>query len=62
MLRDGGVYLITGGLGGIGLGLAEQLTRHCRAKLVLMGRTGLPPAAQWDAIVAGTVPVAEECP
>jgi phthiocerol/phenolphthiocerol synthesis type-I polyketide synthase E len=38
-LRQGGVYLITGGLGGIGLTLAEDLARRCQAKLVLVSRT-----------------------
>ncbi|HEX6899308.1 MAG TPA: SDR family NAD(P)-dependent oxidoreductase [Thermoanaerobaculia bacterium] len=40
--RDQGVYLITGGLGGIGLVLAEELARSVRARLVLTGRSGLP--------------------
>jgi amino acid adenylation domain-containing protein len=47
-LREGGVYLITGGLGGIGLVLAEYLAEHARAKLVLIGRSGLPPKSKWD--------------
>ncbi len=37
-LREGGVYLITGGLGGIGFALAEHLAKSVRAKLVLVGR------------------------
>lgn len=41
-LRENGVYLITGGLGGVGLKLAEYLARSVRAKLVLIGRSGLP--------------------
>ena len=45
--RTGGVYLITGGLGGIGLHTAAHLARH-RAKLVLVGRRGLPPRNVWD--------------
>lgn len=48
-LRDRGVYLITGGLGGIGLVLAESLARSARARLVLVGRNGLPARHQWDA-------------
>jgi acyl transferase domain-containing protein len=40
--REGGVYLITGGLGGIGATLAEDLARTARAKLVLVGRTARP--------------------
>jgi amino acid adenylation domain-containing protein len=47
-LRERGVYLITGGLGGIGLVLAESLARAVRARLVLIGRTGLPPREQWQ--------------
>ncbi|HAA26624.1 MAG TPA: hypothetical protein DCE56_01750, partial [Cyanobacteria bacterium UBA8553] len=34
-LREEGVYLITGGLGGIGLVLAEYLAHTVRAKLIL---------------------------
>ncbi|MER7418914.1 SDR family NAD(P)-dependent oxidoreductase [Micromonospora peucetia] len=47
-LRDGGRYLITGGLGGIGITLAEDFARRARAKLVLLARSGLPPREQWD--------------
>jgi acyl transferase domain-containing protein/thioesterase domain-containing protein/NAD(P)-dependent dehydrogenase (short-subunit alcohol dehydrogenase family)/acyl carrier protein len=46
-LREGGVYLITGGLGGIGLVHAEYLARAAHAKLVLIGRTGLPARDEW---------------
>lgn len=49
-LRAEGVYLITGGLGGIGLTLAEDLAHRLRARLVLIGRSGLPPRAEWDAL------------
>ena len=38
-LREGGVYLITGGLGGVGLVLAEHLAKTLRPKLVLTRRT-----------------------
>ncbi len=48
-LRERGVYLITGGLGGIGLVQAEYLARTVRARLVLVGRHALPPREEWDA-------------
>jgi phthiocerol/phenolphthiocerol synthesis type-I polyketide synthase E len=38
-LRQGGVYVLTGGLGGIGLCLAEYLAREYQARLVLLGRS-----------------------
>lgn len=57
--REGGVYLITGGLGGVGLGLAERLTDACHARLVLFGRTPVPPRERWDAIVADPAAKAE---
>ena len=38
--RAGGVYLITGGLGGLGLALAEYLSQTYQARLVLVGRSG----------------------
>jgi acyl transferase domain-containing protein/SAM-dependent methyltransferase len=40
-LRDGGVYLVTGGLGGVGLAVAEHLARAHHARLALIGRRGL---------------------
>jgi FkbM family methyltransferase len=47
-LRQGGVYLITGGLGGISLTLAKYLAQSVQAKLVLTGRSGLPAKQEWD--------------
>ena len=46
-LRENGVYLITGGLGEVGLALARHLARKARARLVLLGRNGLPPRVEW---------------
>ena len=42
-LRQGGTYLITGGLGSMGLAIARFLANEAKARLVLLGRTGLPP-------------------
>jgi len=47
-LRERGVYLITGGLGNIGLALAEHLARTCHARLVLLGRSDFPERREWD--------------
>jgi acyl transferase domain-containing protein/acyl carrier protein len=47
-LRRGGVYLITGGMGGIGFTLAEHLARTVQAKLILLGRSSLPEPETWD--------------
>jgi acyl transferase domain-containing protein/acyl carrier protein len=52
VLRDGGVYLITGGLGGIGLVLAEHLARTRRARLVLTARSPLPSREAWNSGLA----------
>lgn len=52
LLKDRGVYLITGGLGDIGLHIAEYLARTVKARLVLTGRTALLDAAQWDVYLA----------
>jgi NAD(P)-dependent dehydrogenase (short-subunit alcohol dehydrogenase family)/aryl carrier-like protein len=47
-LRKDGVYLIAGGLGGIGLVLAEFLAQTTSPNLVLVGRTPIPDRKQWD--------------
>ena len=51
-LREGGVYLITGGMGGVGLALARYLSRTWKGKLVLLGRTPLPARGDWAALIA----------
>jgi len=53
LIEDGGVYLVTGGLGGIGEVLSTYLLGQKRCRLILTGRTALselPPAKQgrWD--------------
>jgi acyl transferase domain-containing protein len=47
MLREGGVYLITGGMGNIGMVLAEELAASVQAKLALVGRSAFPKRSQW---------------
>ncbi len=59
LLRDGGVYLITGGTGGLGLAIAEDLARGRTARLVLVGRTRVPDRDRWDAILASGAPAAD---
>jgi acyl transferase domain-containing protein/thioesterase domain-containing protein/acyl carrier protein len=47
-LQPGGVVLITGGVGGIGLVVAETLARELNARLVLVNHSDLPPEAKWE--------------
>jgi phthiocerol/phenolphthiocerol synthesis type-I polyketide synthase E len=58
-LHGTGCYLITGGLGGIGLSIAEHFAATRPVKLVLVGRTELPPREQWPALESGTDRTAE---
>jgi len=46
-LREGGVYLLTGGLREIDLALAESLVESVRAKLVLTGEMDFPQREDW---------------
>lgn len=46
-VRPRGVYVVTGGLGAIGLALAQHLADTAQARLVLVSRTGLPPREEW---------------
>ncbi|AZK48524.1 non-ribosomal peptide synthetase/type I polyketide synthase [Paenibacillus lentus] len=47
-LRQGGVYLITGGLGYIGQVLGSYLARSVQAKLVLTSRSSFPARESWE--------------
>ncbi len=48
--RPDGTYLVTGGLGALGLEVAGWLAGRGARRLVLAGRSGLPPRAEWDAV------------
>jgi acyl transferase domain-containing protein len=45
-----GTYLVTGGLGGLGLEVARWLASRGAQHLVLLGRTPLPPRAAWTSL------------
>ncbi|MBL3658749.1 SDR family NAD(P)-dependent oxidoreductase [Fulvivirga sediminis] len=48
---NGGVYVLSGGLGNIGLTIADYLTRTYDAQVILLSRTALPTEEQWDNIL-----------
>jgi acyl transferase domain-containing protein/acyl carrier protein len=59
-LRRGGVYLLTGGLGGLGLAVAKGFAgTGLRPVLVLLGRTGLAAADDSDRAVRLRAQIAE---
>jgi phthiocerol/phenolphthiocerol synthesis type-I polyketide synthase E len=47
-LKEKGVYVITGGFGGVGICIAEHLARTLAAKLVLISRTPVPARELWQ--------------
>jgi acyl transferase domain-containing protein/acyl carrier protein len=47
-LRRDGTYLVTGGLGGIGLTMADWIARNGGGNIVLTGRSALPDRATWQ--------------
>jgi len=46
-LKKQGLYLVTGGLGGIGTHLCKWLMEKFQAKLIIIGRTVLPDRENW---------------
>jgi acyl transferase domain-containing protein/acyl carrier protein len=52
--RADGSYLITGGLGDLGLAAARWMVDQGARRLILLGRTKLPPRAHWNSAEAGS--------
>lgn len=50
-IKEEGVYVITGGKGGIGLELGKYLASKNRISLVLLNRSKLPPRSDWNNII-----------
>jgi surfactin family lipopeptide synthetase A len=51
LYQEGGVYIITGGTGGIGLELAHFLSGQARIKLAMINRCEFLPRDAWDAVL-----------
>ncbi len=50
--REEGGYLLTGGLGGMGLTFARALASRYRARVALVARTPLPARPAWEGVIA----------
>ncbi len=60
-LRHQGVYLITGGLGGVGSVLGKYLAESVQARLVLTSRSTLPPRDAWAQYLSAADPSDRIC-
>ena len=58
-VRDRGVYLITGGTGGLGLAAARMLASQPAVTLILLARHALPERQYWQSLVDAGSPDAE---
>ncbi|MGA5430392.1 amino acid adenylation domain-containing protein [Streptomyces koyangensis] len=52
----GGFHLVSGGLGGVGSEVAAHLLKEPGTRLLLIGRTGLPPEDTWERHLADAGP------
>jgi len=53
-VKASGTYLITGGLGSMGLEFARSLAAQAKVRLVLIGRNAFPTRETWDALLSTT--------
>lgn len=58
-LRKNGTYLITGGLGNIGLAIARFLHDEYEANLILLSRTEVPDSRMWELYTAANSTIAK---
>lgn len=47
LARDGATYLITGGLGGLGLAIAGYMSKRAKVNLILTRRSAFPEREKW---------------
>ncbi len=50
-IKENGLYIITGGMGGLGLEVGKYLASRSRVKLVLINRTKLPSREEWEGVL-----------
>lgn len=52
--KSGGFYVLSGGLGGVGVAISQYLLETFNAKLLLLGRTTLPDPQTWEHLINST--------
>lgn len=57
--QQGSMYLLSGGLGGIGVEVAAYLLKQYQARLLIVGRTKLPARSTWSTHIENNTPIAE---
>ena len=50
-IKSDGVYIITGGAGGIGLEVGKYIAGKCKVNMALLGRSEFPDRSLWDAFL-----------
>lgn len=50
-IKEEGVYVITGGMGDIGIEVCEFIAQNKPVQLILLQRTPLPPISEWDDLI-----------
>lgn len=53
VFHDGGLYVVSGGLGEVAVQVARHLLATSRVRLLLLGRTELPDPSAWAELIAG---------
>ncbi|KAF2795101.1 6-methylsalicylic acid synthase [Melanomma pulvis-pyrius CBS 109.77] len=53
-IRPEGTYLVTGGLGALGLEVADFLVEQGARRLMLVSRRALPPRSEWSAAISSS--------
>lgn len=52
LIHENGTYIITGGLGNIGLKMAEYLSQKAHINMILVSRKKLPERETWDNVIS----------
>nr|WP_315248556.1 polyketide synthase [uncultured Flavobacterium sp.] len=51
-IKQGGIYLVTGGIGDIGISISKMLSQKYNAKLIIVFRDKLPEKKEWERIIS----------
>ncbi len=46
--KNGGIYIIFGGLGSVGIQISEHMSKMVNSKIILIGRSKFPPKEDWE--------------